>query len=253
MNRRIRRLKDLLYPPHCVVCGELLPMKAWEGFLCEACEKHIPFCPEEVCPRCGGKTDTAGFCDWCRKPFAFSAVCAAFPYAAIRKSIHLYKYHGGKEMGDGLGNLMADYLLRCHEELLVKTDVIAGVPLHPEKEKQRGFNQTYILCERIAERTDLIFQKKALSRTRDTKPQSLLLPQERKENLRDAFVAEMDFSGKRVLLVDDIFTSGTTCRECAKAFYRAGAAEVFVFCLAAAGAKNADGQMIYEDAMDLSY
>ncbi len=252
MKKALNWIKHILYPPHCAVCGELLPMKRWKGFLCGECEKELPFYPAERCPHCGGETNTAGFCDYCLKPFAFTAACAAFPYASIRKSIHLYKYRGGKEIGNGLGELMADYLLRYHEELLTKTDRILGVPLHPKKEKQRGFDQTRILCEKITEKTDLLFQEKGLYRKRHTIAQSLLSPEERKENLKDAFGTDSDFSGKRILLIDDIITSGTTCNECAKVLYRAGAAEVFVFCLAAAGSKPVDGQIIYEDSEGVS-
>ena len=130
---------------------------------------------------------------------------------------------------------MADYLLEYHEELLVKTDVMLSVPLHPKKEKFRGFNQTHILCEKISEKTGLVFQKVGLERKRETIAQSELGHEERKRNLKDAFGTTMDFTGKRVLLVDDIFTTGTTCNECAKELYRAGAKEVMVFTLSAAG------------------
>ena len=111
---------------------------------------------------------------------------------------------------------------------------MVSVPLHAKKEKYRGFNQTHILCGKISEKTGLVFQKEGLERKRETIAQSELTPEERKENLKDAFQATGIFSGKRILLVDDIFTTGTTCNECAKALYRAGAREVRVFCLAAA-------------------
>ena len=132
---------------------------------------------------------------------------------------------------------MADDLMRYHEELLVKSDVMVSVPLHEKKEKNRGFNQTHILFEKFSEKTGLVFRKGGLKRTRETIAQSELDPEERKLNLKDAFRATEDFTGKRVLLVDDIFTTGTTCRECAKELYRAGAKEVMVFVLSVAGTK----------------
>lgn len=241
--KRIKWLKYILYPPHCAVCGEILPMRAWRGaLLCGECEKRLPFLPQERCPHCGGKTE-AGLCAVCRKEFAFRRGYAAFPYAAMRKSIHLYKFQGGKELGDALGRLMAQYLLTCHPHLPQEMDLILGVPLHPKKEKKRGFDQTRILCERLSAEIGLPYLPDGLYRKRHTAPQSLLSPREKKENLRDAFGTERDFSGKRILLVDDIFTSGTTCNECAKVLLRAGAAEVCVFCLAAAGHRNAAGNM----------
>lgn len=210
------KLLDLFFPPRCAVCGEILTLEERNGFLCEDCQKDMPYFPKEKCPHCGGETEHAGFCDFCVKHFAFDSACAAFPYEAVRDAIHLFKYDGDKTIGQGLGVLMADYLLQFHEELLAKTDVMVSVPLHPKKENFRGFNQAEILCEKISEKTGLIFQKRAMERKRETIAQSELDPEERKRNLKDAFGVTADVAGKRVLLVDDIFTTGTTCNECAK-------------------------------------
>lgn len=229
---------QLIFPPRCAVCGEVLDLQERKGFLCTACAENLPFLSAENCPHCGGKTETAGFCEFCMKPYAFVSACAAFPYGAVCHAIHLFKYDGGKEIGRGLGKLMAEYLLRFHEELLVKTDVILAVPLYPKKEKQRGFNQAQILCEEISRETGLLFWKDGLIRKRNTVAQSTLRPEERKENLKEAFAATEEFTGKRILLVDDIFTTGSTCNACSKALYRAGAKEVMVFSLAAAGAEK---------------
>ena len=224
----------LLFPPRCAVCAELLELEERRGFLCRGCAENIPFVPKESCPHCGGETDTAGFCDACRKEFAFAGGCAAFPYETVRRAIHLLKYNGGKRLGEGLGALMADYLEQYHEELLVKTDLVLAVPLHPKKEKRRGFNQTQLLCEGLAARTGLLVQKGVLVRKRETAAQSTLdSPEERRRNLKNAFAVTEDLTGKRILLADDIFTTGATCNECAKELYRAGAKEVSVFCLSA--------------------
>lgn len=230
-------LLDIVFPPRCAVCGEVLALEEREDFLCKACRAEIPYFPKEKCAHCGGETDTAGFCDSCLKIFAFESACGAFPYEKVRHAIHLFKYGGDQTIGKGLGELMADYLLQYHEELLVKTDVMVSVPLHEKKEKNRGFNQTHILCEKISEKTGLVFWRKGLERKRETIAQSELTPEERKRNLKGAFLATADFTGKRVLLVDDIFTTGATCNECAKVLYRAGAKEVMVFVLSAAGTK----------------
>ena len=228
-------LLRLLFPPRCALCGHVLRLSEQKGFLCEACKENIPYFPEDFCPRCGGGTDTAGFCAFCLQPYAFEGAFAAFPYEKVREAVHLFKYDGGIQMGEGQGELMAAYLLKYHRELLAKIDVMLAVPLHRAKEKRRGFNQTHILCGKISERTGLAFQKDGLERKRDTIAQSTLSPEERKENLKDAFRATADFSGKRILLVDDVFTTGATCHACAKELYRSGAAAVVVFSLAAAG------------------
>lgn len=233
----MKKLLDFLFPPRCAVCGEVLFLEERKGFLCKNCEKAVPYFSEEECPHCGGKTVHAGFCELCMKPFAFTVAWAALPYEEVRDSIHMFKYDGDKTIGYGLGELMAEYLLKLHGEWTEKTDMVVAVPLHPKKEKVRGFNQTHILCEKIAEKTGLVFEKNALERRRETIAQSELNPEERKMNLKDAFAAKLDVTGKCILLVDDIFTTGVTCNECAKELYRAGAKEVVVFALSAAGGK----------------
>ncbi len=234
MKKLLERAADLLFPPRCALCGEVLPVKDRVGGLCRACREEIPFFPEDRCPRCGGKTDTGGFCEACLRPFAFESACAAFPYEKVRTAIHLFKYRGGKSFGEGLGRLAAEYLRQTHTELLSGVDVMIPVPLHSKKERRRGFNQTILLCRAVSVETALPLCERGLLRRKDTTPQSLLSPAERKENLRGVFVVNADVAGKRVLLVDDIFTSGATCGECARALYRAGAESVRVFCLAAA-------------------
>lgn len=248
------KIVELFFPPRCAICGEVLTLRQRRGFLCETCEEHIPFIPKDICPHCGGETDRAGFCDFCLKHFSFTSACAVFPYETVRHAIHLFKYDGGKQLGEGLGALMADYLLQYHEELLVKTDIILSVPLHPKKEKRRGFNQTHILCETIAEKTGLIFQKEGLRRKKNTAAQSTLhTPEERRQNLKDAFEASADLAGKRILLVDDIFTTGSTCNECTKTLCRVGAKEVHIFSLSAAGIHLTQGLIERERAVPTAF
>ena len=235
MKRLKTFLLDTVFPPRCAVCGAVLQLEERTFFLCTGCQKEIPFLPRGKCPRCGSETAHGGFCTFCVSLFPFDTVCGVFPYEAVRNAIHLFKYDGDKTIGKGLGELMADDLLENRKELLEKADVLVSVPLHPKKEKFRGFNQTHILCEKIAEKTGLTFQRDGLERKRETIAQSELDPEERKVNLKDAFAATADFTGTRVLLVDDIFTTGTTCKECAKELYRAGAREVMVFVLSVAG------------------
>ena len=97
------KLMEWIFPPRCAVCGEVLALGERKGFLCHKCEGNIPFIPKNICPHCGGETDTSGFCDFCLKPFAFETACAAFPYEKVRQAIHLFKYEGGKQLGEGLG------------------------------------------------------------------------------------------------------------------------------------------------------
>lgn len=234
MREMLETAARLLFPPRCAVCTGALAIAEWEDGLCGGCKESLPFLPAGECPRCGGRSETGGLCGDCLRAFAFASACAAFPYGAVRDAIHLFKYRGGKAFGSGLGRLMAAYLAERHGVLLAGTDALVPVPLHPKKEARRGFNQAALLCRAVSEETGLPLREDILRRERETAAQSLLSVGERKENLRGAFKAGAEAAGKRLLLVDDIFTTGTTCNECAKALYRAGAAEVSVFCLSLA-------------------
>lgn len=228
-------LKNLIFPPRCAICGEVLTTREWEGFLCAVCAEKIPYLSVGKCPFCGMETKGSGFCGDCLKPFAFSSACGVFAYTTVRKAIHLYKYDGGKGLSVGMGTLMAEYLKREQRHLLEQTELLLSVPLHPKKEKRRGFDQTELLCRRIAMQTGLSYEKAVLRRKKDTVAQSKLTMEERKKNLKNVFEVTADVRGKHLLLVDDIFTTGTTCNECAKALLRAGAKSVAVCCLAVAG------------------
>lgn len=122
------QLLELIFPPRCAVCTEVLDMEERRGILCHDCAEQLPYVPKGICPHCGGVTETAGFCDFCLKEFAFESACAAFPYETVRRAIHLFKYDGGKKIGDGLGQLLADYMEKYHEAILAKTDLCFPFP-----------------------------------------------------------------------------------------------------------------------------
>lgn len=78
------QLLELIFPPRCAVCTEVLDMEERRGILCHDCAEQLPYVPKGICPHCGGVTETAGFCDFCLKEFAFESACAAFPYETVR-------------------------------------------------------------------------------------------------------------------------------------------------------------------------
>lgn len=140
-----------------------------------------------------------------------------------------FKFQNDSYSGEVLAGLMAEFAKK--ESLdLDWVDVMTAVPLHPIKRRERGFNQVDILCKRLSKDLGVTYQEEVLRRTRHTTPQSRLSINERRQNIKDAFVAK-DCEGMHILLVDDIFTTGSTANACAKALYRAGAKEVRVLCL----------------------
>lgn len=128
---------------------------------------------------------------------------------------------------------MAEYLLQEHPDWITWADVLTEVTLHANKLRFRGFNQAEILCEGLAKETGMYHVPGVLERRVDTLPQSSLKAEQRKENLKNVFgVAKKEvIEGKRVLLLDDIFTTGATLQECTRTLLRAGAAAVRIYCL----------------------
>ncbi|WP_317854542.1 ComF family protein [Chakrabartyella piscis] len=221
----------VFFPPYCVICGKHLHFAKWDQRLCAHCEQETPYIQGDVCEICGKPAIGGTLCEQClRKRPVFTKACAAFVYDDVRKGIARYKYSGGKVDGDTYGILMAEYLLQFHKDWIAEMDFITPVPLHPKKQRKRGFNQSGILCEWISEICDIPYEEDVLQRTKNTKPQSKLDGKKRESNLKGVFTAQK-CKDKAVLLVDDIFTTGTTANECSKELYRKGAKEVRIFCL----------------------
>lgn len=224
-----------LFPPHCAICGAVLPWGEEKQILCETCAAHTPFLSGERCKRCGREIDNDVLCKRCRHAdFAFSAGAAVFSYATMRQAIAWFKFQGYRHDAEAIGILMAQYLKQQYPDWVIWTDVVAVVPLHPNKRKWRGFNQVSDLCNILGRETGLPVLEDILIRQVDTIPQSRLSQKQRRENLRHVFAVSQtyDVTDKHILLVDDIFTTGTTLQECSRVLLRAGAAEVRVFCLA---------------------
>ncbi|WP_352400007.1 ComF family protein [Anaerotignum sp.] len=231
MRNLIRGFLNVLYPPYCVICGELLSIQEWDNGLCDKCNKKLPFLTGNRCNFCGRRLQFGEVCHSCleHRP-VFERGISVFDYEVLRQGIARFKFDGVKGHGEVFGGIMVQYLLLNHPEWLEQVDFMTGVPLHKHKEKERGFNQADILCKIISENTGIPYRDKVLTRTKATRPQSELSAKERHENLKNVFIAQ-DCLDKQILLVDDILTTGTTLNECSRALYRAGAKKVSVFCL----------------------
>jgi ComF family protein len=147
----------------------------------------------------------------------------------LQDAIRLFKYHGKVALADALGDLMWAALRQPPD-----VDLIMPVPLHPSRLREREFNQSLLLADRLNRRLRLPLSHTNLVRLRRTEPQTELSRAERLKNLRKAFAVLRpgEVADKRVLLVDDVMTTGTTVNECAKALRKAGAADVYVGTLA---------------------
>ena len=228
------------FPDVCQLCGDRRATRE-QGYVCETCREKVCFIEPPFCDLCGlpfaGEITTAFQCANCADlalqfQWARSAVLAR---GRVLEAIHRYKY--GRQMW--FENFLAGLLL--NRALLSlnasEWDLIIPVPLHPLKEREREFNQAERIGRRLSAATGIQLERNLLKRVRPTRTQTLLSRSERVQNVRQAFAMKKGASlqGRRCLLVDDVFTTGSTASACAGVLREAGAEGVAVWTVARGG------------------
>lgn len=201
----LQLLLDLLYPPKCPFCGRVLE-RGEEGW-CASCQQDLPWTEP------GGGKSVEG-CAACLSPLWYRD--------GAREGMHRYKFGGGRSHARLFGELMAQCL---RDRWDGPVDLITWAPLHPKRKKERGYDQAELLAQRVGGLTGLPVES-TLEKHRATAVQSQTEGDEaRKANVRGAYRAlpGLDLTGKRVVLIDDVATSGATLAECAAALRAAGA------------------------------
>jgi len=228
---------DRIWPRNCPGCGKACDRPGHH--VCSACQALLPWMETGGhCTVCGvvSAVDTHDFvCDACRAdPPAYDRARAAFRFAEpVRQMILDFKFARAVHLAEDLAEALAGAARTWLEAEAV--DLVVPVPLHPNRFRERGYNQSALLAEPLAERLDRRFDLTSLVRVRDTPHQSRLDAKERRANLRGAFSCRGAYvRGRTVLLVDDVATTGTTLSACAEALKRAGAARVWCLTLARA-------------------
>jgi ComF family protein len=237
-------LADLLFPPSCPTCGAALSDPDRDLF-CADCRSGIQRVANPLCPSCGlPHTTPQGadhLCEECilsAPPFSV-ARSLGFYTGTLLDAIHLFKYHGKISTGEALGRMMAQ---TSYDRLtLGNYSLTIPVPLHPKRLRERGFNQSLILARQVSKRFSIPVDFLALGGTVHTEAQVTLSGRARRLNVRGAFsvrdrgrVAE-----ERIVLIDDVYTTGSTVRECARVLLHSGAREVAVLTLARACGQGA--------------
>lgn len=226
-------LLSLLYPPHCLVCRTPLE-EAAEG-LCPGCWRRLQVIDGPVCGRCGcPSTFPRVVCDNCRdRDYPFSGVRCLAPFGPdIQTLLHGLKYRGrlsvARVLGRRLGQVLAD------GGFVDGIDVLHPVPLHPARRRERGYNQSTLVARSVSDVVGLPLAENLVKRTRMTRSQTGLDLGARAQNVSGAFVIRKapGLEGSRILLVDDVVTTGATCGACAEALLDSGAEEVRVAGLA---------------------
>lgn len=206
---------NLLYPPRCPFCGRVL--EAWEEGMCSRCQESLPWLQ--------GAGKTVEFCKVCVSPLWYQD--------GVRRGMHCYKFWGGQDHARVLGLLMAQCLSDRWGEPM---DCITWVPLSAGKLRRRGYDQSRLLALRVGELTGLEVVP-TLEKVRETHQQSRIVAHSaRRANVAGAYALResADVEGKRVVLVDDVVTSGSTLEECAACLRMGGAEEVIGLTLAQA-------------------
>jgi ComF family protein len=228
-------LLELLLPSACAGCGALLRGRPATE-LCPRCLLGIlPITPPH-CPRCALPHATEGgenhLCESClRDPPPFAIVHASGLFDdGLRQLVHRFKYDGQFRLDHALGRLLAQSLPEA-----VAADLIVPVPLHPGRLRERGYNQALLLAKVLGRRLGRPVPPRLLRRIRATPPQQGLTAEARRRNLKGAFALTAELQGERVLLVDDVLTTGATVRECSRVLLGGGVGEVQVAVLARAG------------------
>lgn len=226
-----------LYPPVCQLCNTNRAT-ANDGYVCGTCFQRVRFIKPPFCERCGlpfeGSFTSQFTCSNCTSlELHFStARSAVIAKDAVLDVIHRYKYNRALWFEPFLAGLLTTASL---PELAGQNwDAIVPVPLHPTKEREREFNQAARLGHCLSQATGIPLQSDWLRRVTPTRTQTLLTRAERADNVRQAFAARagLNLSGKRVIVLDDVFTTGATTSACARTLRTAGAGNVCVWTVA---------------------
>ncbi len=208
-----RHILDLLYPPKCILCGNLLPNS--RACVCSACMDRLP--------EHDGADPHVQYADRCVSTFFYEE--------PLRESFLRFKFSGRTFYAEQFGDWMS---VTIRDKLAGKYDLVSWVPVSRKRRRERGYDQTELLCGRICERlqTNPVL---LLRKSRHTPPQSGISDASgRAANVRGAFeaIASAEISGKRILLIDDIVTTGATLSECCRVLLTAGAESVVCAALA---------------------
>lgn len=231
-------LLDFIFPPLCHVCRSFIP-DAGSLHVCPSCLEGMQTVSRPLCPVCGipfagqGADHLCGAC--IVTPPSYDAARAALVYAgATRELIHTFKYNYKIHLRRPLALLTARRLAACVASF--QPELLVPVPLHVKRLRSRGFNQAVLLGELLSREWGVPLKRRAMRRIRWTEPQISLSAAERRHNVKGAFsVADPALvAGKRVLLLDDVLTTGSTVEECSHMLRKAGAAQVLVITVARA-------------------
>lgn len=223
-----RYTTDLVFPIYCLICNQ-------EGeYLCASCALKIEPLKIQYCISCHKPTPFGKTHPGCVTKNVLDGIVSALPYSNndVSDLIKIFKYKFISSLGK---NLSLQLIKTINEQGLnsyFEEFILVPVPLHHRRFSWRGFNQSYILAQNLAEELNLSLGDKIIKRQKHTKPQTTLKGEERKINIQNAFMITAPVMGKKILIVDDVVTTGSTLNEIAKLLKKGEACEVWAITLA---------------------
>ena len=233
-------LRTLLFPGHCRLCGSAT--RAGPD-LCQSCRCDLPWL-DTACEQCAHPLHAShahALCGHCQKqPPAFDRTTALFHYRPpVDHLIKRFKFAEELQAGSLLSGLLAARLAARDAEL---PELLLPVPLHPARLRSRGFNQATEIARHVGRKLEIALDYRLCRRRRNTRAQSLLSPNARRLNLRNAFAVRRPLEALHVAIIDDVMTTGHTGNELARTIKQAGATRVEVWVIARAGGQGAIGR-----------
>lgn len=232
IGEAVSLMVDLMFPRRCPVCDK--PVKPLR-LIHPECEATLHPIVKNYCMKCGREVSSGEkeYCyDCAGKARRFERGRVAFTYDEICKSVYRFKYSGRQEYAEYYGRVIAENYGDEFKEWGV--EALVPVPIHRNRMKKRGYNQAEVLAGAISKHTGIPLKKKLIVREKDTKPLKLLNPEERQNNLKKAFkLAENDVKLKKIMVVDDIYTTGSTIDTVAQELQENGVRSVYFVTLTA--------------------
>lgn len=231
IKKILRQIISALYPVRCPVCDRIVDETG--EMICVACMDKLKLISPPWCMRCGKKVANGEeLCRQCKgKKVFYKRGRALFEYESAALSIYRFKYGNRREYAMFFGKQMAEYLGDFLMD--IQPDALIPIPLHKKRMRIRGYNQAELLAKCIGENLGIPVRTDLMKREKNTIPQKKLNSEERQNNLKRAFnIVENDVKLEKVVLVDDIYTTGTTVNEAAKVLKESGVKEVYFVTLA---------------------
>lgn len=224
---------DILYPRRCPVCHNVIAPN--QNLICDSCRRKLGFVKEPVCKKCG-KPISDGEAEYCfdcsRHKLYFNEGRAVFIYDSnMKQSIYQFKYNNKREYG----KFYASEIIKSLQTDISrwKPDALVPIPIHKSKMKTRGFNQAYVLAKELGNYLQIPVRNDILIRNKKTSAQKQLTLDERQINLKNAFkIVQNDVKLNTIILIDDIYTTGSTINEAAKICKEAGIINIYFICIA---------------------